>query len=342
MLKCLAFVLALGLAWGEASIVQGENHIGKGGEGNKSAEADNRGTEKSPLVVNEHAIQSKEEAAKEAERDAEQNRVNERIIDLTFAIAICAALQFLGILGQILVYLKQTKLMESTLGAIETQANEMALQHDEMERQAGYMKDQTEILGKSVAATQKAADAAEKSAKAAMGVAVPTLMLHKFKFVRDPEVYDDRTFLRFPKIEVTVRNFGQSPAFLKAWGFQFVWEEELPPKPIYDFPYPCDTEEVIEPRDTYTLDPETTQATGPTPEVVIDDLIARRKYLTVYGFVSYGDIFGSPIRYMKFSKRLEGFDIQRNYVGFMDYGGYEYTGQHEHYDAPNQKWPKPT
>ena len=175
-----------------------------------------------------------------------------------------------------------------------------------------------------------------------MGVAVPTLMLHKFEFVMDPDVLDDRAFLRHPKIKVVVKNFGQSPAFLKAWNFTFVWEKELPAKPVYDFPYPCDVEEVIEPRDTYTLDPETTQATAPTPDPIIDAVIAGKRSLTVYGFVSYGDIFGSPIRYMKFSKRLFEFDLKEEWTSVMDYGGYEYTGQREHYDAPNQKWPKPT
>ena len=214
-----------------------------------------------------------------------------------------------------------------------------ALMLGAIKRQAGHMKDQSKTLRKSVAAAQKAADAAETSAKAAMGVAVPTLMLHKFDFVCDPEAHDDRTFLRHPKIKVMVKNFGKSPAFLKAWNFRFVWDE-LPDKPVYDFPYPCDVEEVIEPDQIYTLDTETTQATSPTPEEIIDALIAGKRYLTVYGFVSYGDIFGSPIRYMKFCKRLYEFDLQRNYTWFMDHGGYEYTGQHEHYDAPNQKWPK--
>jgi hypothetical protein len=46
---------------------------------------------------------------------------------------------------------------------------------------------QTRMLARSVKAAQTAADAAETSAKAAMGVAVPTLMLHKFSFIVSKE-----------------------------------------------------------------------------------------------------------------------------------------------------------
>jgi hypothetical protein len=153
MRKYLAFALIVGLAWGEASIVQGENRAGNGGGNAQSAEPDKRGTEESPFVVNEHPIQSKEEAAEEARKDAEQNRVNERIINLTFAIAICAGLQFLGILGQIFVYWRQTKIMEATLSALSGQAATMATQ-------AGYMERQTKILEDSVAAAKASARAA--------------------------------------------------------------------------------------------------------------------------------------------------------------------------------------
>ena len=104
MLKVLAIVLVVGLTYGDASVVKGENHVGKGGKSTQSTESDKRGTEASPLVINEHAIQSKEEAAEEDRKVAEQNRVNRWNIGLTLAIAICAGLQFLGIIGQIFVY----------------------------------------------------------------------------------------------------------------------------------------------------------------------------------------------------------------------------------------------
>jgi hypothetical protein len=146
VLKYLVLAIILGLTYGDAAIVKGENHVGKGTPSTQNSESDKRGTEESPLVVNQHAIQSKEEAAEEARKDAEQNRVNGWNIGLTFAIAICAGLQFLGILGQILVYWRQTKIMGSTLEAMEVTANEIALQHGEMEKQVGIMGDQVALM----------------------------------------------------------------------------------------------------------------------------------------------------------------------------------------------------
>jgi hypothetical protein len=267
-----------------------------------------------------------------AEASSENLQIQRWLMYLTGALVIVGFLQFLGII-------LQAALLKQTRSDVSRQADWMETQARHMNSQVELMKEQAKDTYLSAKANTVAAMAADESAKAAMGVAVPTLMLHKFEFLRGPDVRDDRTFLRFPRVEITVKNFGQSPAFLKAWNFRFVWDE-LPEKPVYDFPYPCDVEEVIEPQGTYTLDPETTATISPTSEEDIDGIIAGKKHLTVYGFVSYGDIFGSPIRYMKFCKQLIEFDLQRGYTLALDHGGYEYTGQHEHYDTPNRKWPK--
>ena len=167
----MAFVLIIGSACAEASIAQGVDHVGKGSPYTQSAESDKRGTEESPLVVNEHPIQSKEEAAEEAHKDAEQNRVNSRIIELTFAIAICAGLQFLGILGQIFVYWRQTSIMKATLTAISGQATTMETQAQEARKSAAQtfdvFKEQTDNLLISAKAATVSAMAAKDSAKAA-------------------------------------------------------------------------------------------------------------------------------------------------------------------------------
>lgn len=208
-----------------------------------------------------------------------------------------------------------------TLIAIRKQSRHTA-------RQALSMRRQTTLL-------RKAADASEISAKAAMGVAVPTLMLSKFAFVPKRALLQYDSFQR-PQVTVEVKNFGQSPAFLKAYSLSFFWEDELPEEPAYPFPFPCSAEDVIDPGQTYTLDPETTNPSKELPAQVTYDLESGKKHLTIYGYVSYGDVFGSPIRYMKFSKRIMDFDSNGQFISIMDHGGHKFTGQHEHYDGPNQ------
>jgi hypothetical protein len=280
MQKYLAFALVLGLAWGEASVVQGENRVGKGSKGNQSAEADKRGTEDSPLVVNEHTVQSKEEAAKEAARDAEQNRVNERIIDLTFAIAVCAGLQFLGILGQILVYLKQTKLMESTLDAIETQANEMALQHWEMEKQVEIMRDQTATLKDSVKASQTSADAAMSQIQLIKDKERSRLVLILQPLNEIGEILGD--------IEMQIGNFGATHAFDVRYG---IWcELRESEKEPFD-PYPDDVVGAIG-IVRANADPE---RISEYVHISIGNEIkagARKLFVHLSGKVEYEDVFG--------------------------------------------------
>jgi len=296
MRKYLTFALIVVLAGGEASVVQGENLVSKSGESSRSAELDKRGTEESPLVVNEHPIQSKEEAAEEAHKDAEQNKVNVRTIDLTLAIAICAGLQFLGILGQIFVYWRQTKIMEATLTAISGQATTMATQ-------AGHMEDQSKTLRESVAAAQKAADAAETSAKAAMGIAVPTLMLHKFSFIVEG-IKDAAVFYRNPKAGLEVKNYGQSPAFLRKYSIGYSWQGDS----AMEFAaYPFE-DVVIDAGGSYEFQElELGVLKSPPPEV-IDDLVRGGKHLVFSGWVSYRDVFGSPTKKLFLWRELVEYD----------------------------------
>jgi hypothetical protein len=208
-----------------------------------------------------------------------------------------------------------------------------------MQTQAGHMERQSKILEDSVAAAQKAADAAERSAVAAMGVAVPTLMLHWFEFKPKTQM-EAFHFFRHPEAIIQVMNYGQSPAFLKSYWVEFSWDE-LPDEPVYNFPYPCDVEEVVAPGGIFTLDPSTTSVSSDIAANIATELADGDRYLKVYGFVAYGDIFGSPIRYLKFSKILREYSDNPFRISVMDYGGHKYTGHHENYDAPNQKWPKP-
>jgi hypothetical protein len=125
MKRYAAIVLIVGLLYCEPSKSQNPQAT----EGTKATHNDERGTEKSPLVVSARTVKSDAEAAEEKRKDTEQESTDNWTIWLTLAIAICAFLQFLGILGQIYVYLKQTGIMKDTLAAINRQAGHMETQN---------------------------------------------------------------------------------------------------------------------------------------------------------------------------------------------------------------------
>jgi hypothetical protein len=143
MLRKIGLLVMILHYWVAFGAVKPNQKVGDGKPSAQASQPDKRGTEASPLVVNERTVHSDQEAAEEAAKDAEQKRVNRWNIGLTLAIAICALLQFCGVIGQIVVYLKQTKIMRETLNAISTQADTMA---DQVEQ----MGIQTDILSKSV------------------------------------------------------------------------------------------------------------------------------------------------------------------------------------------------
>jgi len=107
---------------GSAS-VQAHKKVDVGGNPTQTTDTDQRGTQDSPLVVETHAKQSTAEAADEAAKMREQNHFNVWTIGLTSVIAICALFQFLGIVGQIVVYLKQADLMGKTLAETKKSAD---------------------------------------------------------------------------------------------------------------------------------------------------------------------------------------------------------------------------
>ena len=125
LILLLAFVFYTGHAVRAANVQQ---KIANGNSPAQSATDDKRGTQDSPLMVNTRTIHSNEETAEEARKDAEQHRTNRWNIGLAFAIAICAFLQFCAIVGQIIVYCRQTVIMKKSTGIILRQAKIMGAQ----------------------------------------------------------------------------------------------------------------------------------------------------------------------------------------------------------------------
>jgi hypothetical protein len=131
MLKVL--VIACLLIVGTPS--QANKKPANGGGAPQTLQSDQRGTPSTPLIADVHTIQSDEEAAREAEKDAWEKHVNVWNIGLTCAIALCA-------LAQVFVYLRQTRLLNRTLAEVHAQAGHMKEQVDLMREQTKEISQQ--------------------------------------------------------------------------------------------------------------------------------------------------------------------------------------------------------
>jgi hypothetical protein len=173
-----------------------------------------------------------------------------------------------------------------------------------MREQANQMVNQTLGLASSVAAAQKSADAAKTSADIAVGVSIPTRVVHELG-KGDVGAANVEAFFQYPKIKITIKNHGQTPAFLKWWSLCFSCED-LPEIPIYDGPgNGMILDKVVVQPDAICTLPELFYPHR--QEFSMEDvkaIISREKPFHVYGYVCYGDIFGNPLRRLKFCETV--------------------------------------
>jgi hypothetical protein len=217
MLRKIALLLLVAHYGVAIAAAKPEKQVDDGKGGTQAAQPDKRGTKDSPLIVETRTTHSDSETAEEAEKEAEQKHVNGWSIGLTIVIAACAFLQFCGIIGQIVVYLKQTRLMKDTLRAIgrqgdlmDNQVEEMKLQRkqtvEEMKRQAYQMEQQA-------SATFASAHAAEESAKAANDQIRMLKDRERARIKVTPVELDVIPIEDFTNIMIEFSNFGPTHAF---------------------------------------------------------------------------------------------------------------------------------
>jgi hypothetical protein len=149
-----------------------------------------------------------------------------------------------------------------------------------------------------------AAKAAKASADVASGVSIPHLVVHElgngYTTAIDPEV-----FFQHPRLKIIIKNYGQTPAFLKYWTLCFSCES-LPEVPIYDS---LGTGMILDKivilqNGEYALPIVSFfHATHFSLEEA-QAIIKREKTFRVYGYVCYGDIFGNPLKRMKFCETV--------------------------------------
>jgi hypothetical protein len=153
-------------------------------------------------------------------------------------------------------------------------------------KQKGVMQAALETSEKATKATEKAANAAELSAKAAMGVALPNLILSHLDFGK-MGVADFDAKLQSPNIIARLTNHGTTFAIPKVQALEIICAELLPETLIYQnrisTPFPgLIIEQGMEFELVCTKRPFFSAKE-------IEAIKAGKKFLWVYGYVSYED-----------------------------------------------------
>jgi hypothetical protein len=222
----------------------------------------------------------------------------------------CLALVFSAIL--LIVGICGVRAAYKTLKAIEQQVAEMKAQREAMQGQLTTMQGQLGQMESSsvqttalIAATQKSANAAKTSADIVARVAVPTLAVEKFGFGYTGSA-SMAAILQFPNVEIVIKNYGQTPAFLRSWTIIFACGE-LPQVPIYaDFPGSGIVleKEVVKPGESYTLPTLPSYKRQKFSADDIEAILTDHKLFYAYGYICYWDLFGNPVRRYKFCEEV--------------------------------------
>jgi hypothetical protein len=264
---------------------------------------------------------SHQPAAPGTDKASEDSRENLQI--QRWLMYLTGALVLVGVI-QAGSMIWQANLLKQTRMDVKRQADWMQKQAHLMARQGLSMRRQTTLL-------RKSAEAAEMSARAAMGAESPLLVLHQFDWkCREPFTLEYTR--ENPVLEISVKNYGRTPAFIKAYEVIFTLEP-LPAEPKFN-EYPSSYGiDVVEPNCVYLLNEGKVWHRQPLTQEQVQGLLGGTTELTIYGYIRYGDVFGSPDKYLRFSQLLAELPTETEPALFIEWGGKKYTGQ--------DPWPYP-
>ena len=151
-------------------------------------------------------------------------------------------------------------------------------------RQSRDMKD-------SIAAAKESANAAVLQARAAIGVELPKIILSRADF-GDTGAASLASRLQSPKIEISVTNYGKTPAFLLRQAIEIEICALLPAKPVYPSAFDLPPETVVEYKNKFPLG--TARPKCPLSPEDIQAILDGNTRLWVYGYVYYRDILSEP------------------------------------------------
>jgi len=164
------------------------------------------------------------------------------------------------------------------------------------------------------------ANAAKKSADIAAGIAIPTLAINEFGFGYMGAAGVDAT-LQYPTIKIVVKNYGGTTAFIRGCFIKLTCEE-LPNAPIYPAEGYAFDKVAVDSRRQRELTAFMPRKHWFSTED-IKAIKVKEKIFRVYGYILYGDIFGNPLRRLKFCETL---------ININEDGRFQWVSE----DAPTQ------
>jgi hypothetical protein len=239
------------------------------------------------------------------------------VVIFTGMLALIGVLQVIVMFMQWCIYRRQAREMRRQRFEMARQRHEiwrqrgiMRSQLKAMEDQAAQMVAQTDVLERSVRVAKVSSDIAAR-------VSIPTLKIHKFEASKAAAT-SVFAFLQFPKFEITVKNYGQTPAFLKFWTLKISCED-LPKVPVYsegeNFGVLLE-KQVVPSGELFTLPELQFYQRDRLSIEDVQAVIDQTKEFRVYGFICYEDIFGNPLQRLKFCEFL--LNILGEYLEFTE------------------------
>jgi hypothetical protein len=233
--------------------------------------------------------------------------------------------QRIAMTGQRLEMRRQRTIMQGQLGQMEGAGRQTDKLIEQSTKQTGELKAAADTALIAAQAAVENAKAAKISADIAAGVAIPTLKVEKFELGNMGNA-NIMAILQLPKLNIVTRNYGQSPAFLHSWSVVLTCEE-LPAVPAY-FGHPGSgnvlDKMVVQPNEPYTLPELPYWRRQGFSRDDVKAVLDRKKMLSVYGYVCYGDIFGNPLKRLKFGEFA--LNIGDNWIEWCDMADPVYCG----------------
>ena len=213
-----------------------------------------------PIIVNVPPPQkTHEEIEQEAKERDERSDIDRKIVDLTGNLAKYTLGLFVTAVALVLATIG--------LGIFSW-------------RQSRDMKD-------SIAVAKESASAAMLHARAAIGLELPKIILSRVDF-SDAGAASLASRLQSPKIEISVTNYGKTPAFLLGQAIEIEVGALLPPEPVYPSAVDLPPETIVEYKNKYPLG--TARPKSPLSPEDIQAILDGNTRLRVYGYVYYRDI----------------------------------------------------
>jgi len=128
--------------------------------------------------------------------------------------------------------------------------------------------------------------------------------------------------LQYPAVDIAVKNFGKTEAFLVSHSVDFICGEALPDEPIYRHRTEWPPETVVEYGKTQFIG--TFRPDDLIPPNDIKAIIDRSKALWIYGYVLYRDYFGN-YHHMRFGKSVLVKSREDRTFYFWECGNKKYT-----------------